>query len=82
MSDIDPVTSLAATGSVTSRFVSSNELDEAKKRREEEWKAAYARCVLRLGSTSGFCSYCCIGSAKIHHHRRRKPSMTLDRCMR
>lgn len=43
MGDIDPLPSLAATGSVSSRFVSSNELDEAKKRREEEWKAAYAR---------------------------------------
>ncbi|KIJ45637.1 hypothetical protein M422DRAFT_250945 [Sphaerobolus stellatus SS14] len=30
-------------GSVSSRFVSQSELEEAKKRREEQWKAAYAR---------------------------------------
>jgi hypothetical protein len=32
-----------SSGSVGSRFVSQNDLDEAKKKREEQWKAAYAR---------------------------------------
>ena len=30
-------------GTVGSRFVSQNDLDQAKARREEQWKAAYAR---------------------------------------
>lgn len=33
----------AITSGVGSRFVSSNTLEEAKKRREAEWKEAYAR---------------------------------------
>ncbi|CAE6451394.1 unnamed protein product [Rhizoctonia solani] len=44
--DIDeanPLTSLAATGSVASRFVTQSEIDSAKERRDEQWKAAYAR---------------------------------------
>lgn len=32
-----------SSGSVGSRFVSQTELDAAKQRREEQWKAAYAR---------------------------------------
>ncbi|KAI5453580.1 hypothetical protein NCC49_005405 [Naganishia albida] len=43
MDDSIPVTGLQTSGSVSSRFVSQNELDEAKKRKDEEWKAAYAR---------------------------------------
>ncbi|CAE6413074.1 unnamed protein product [Rhizoctonia solani] len=43
MDDANPLTSLAATGSVASRFVTQTELDTAKERREEQWKAAYAR---------------------------------------
>ncbi|CUA72806.1 hypothetical protein RSOLAG22IIIB_10307 [Rhizoctonia solani] len=43
MDDANPLTSLAATGSVASRFVTQTELDSAKERREEQWKAAYAR---------------------------------------
>ncbi|CAE7177667.1 unnamed protein product [Rhizoctonia solani] len=43
MEDADPLTSLAATGSVASRFVTQSEIDSAKERREEQWKAAYAR---------------------------------------
>lgn len=31
------------TGGVASRFVSSSALEEAKQRREQEWKAAYER---------------------------------------
>ncbi|KAJ1305648.1 hypothetical protein OPQ81_000644 [Rhizoctonia solani] len=43
MDDGNPLTSLAATGSVASRFVTQAEIDSAKERREEQWKAAYAR---------------------------------------
>jgi len=32
-----------SSGSVGSRFVSQTELDVARQRREEQWKAAYAR---------------------------------------
>lgn len=32
-----------STGVVGSRFVSQNDLDNAKARRDEQWKAAYAR---------------------------------------
>ncbi|KIM85347.1 hypothetical protein PILCRDRAFT_96452 [Piloderma croceum F 1598] len=32
-----------STGSVGSRFVSSNDIETAKARRDEQWKAAYAR---------------------------------------
>ena len=32
-----------SSGSVGSRFVSSTEIEAAKARREEQWKAAYAR---------------------------------------
>ncbi|GAA5837639.1 hypothetical protein JCM11251_002031 [Rhodosporidiobolus azoricus] len=41
MSDAPPPAGLSS--GVASRFVSSTALDEAKKKREEEWKAAYAR---------------------------------------
>jgi len=32
-----------STGTVGSRFVSSNDIDTATARRDEQWKAAYAR---------------------------------------
>ena len=32
-----------SSGSVGSRFVSQTEIDTARQRREEQWKAAYAR---------------------------------------
>lgn len=32
-----------SSGSVGSRFVSQTDLEEAKQKREEQWKAAYAR---------------------------------------
>lgn len=40
----DGIPSLSG-GAVGSRFVSQSELDTAKERREEQWKAAYARPV-------------------------------------
>ncbi|CAE6501322.1 unnamed protein product [Rhizoctonia solani] len=43
MEDGNPLTALAATGSVASRFVTQTEIDSAKERRDEQWKAAYAR---------------------------------------
>ena len=39
------ITSLQTSGSVGSRFVTQDELDDAKKAKEEEWKAAYERSV-------------------------------------
>lgn len=45
MDDIDAIPSISS-GSVGSRFVSQNELEVAKNRREEQWKAAYARLQL------------------------------------
>jgi hypothetical protein len=35
-------------GGVGSRFVSQNDLEEAKARRDEQWKAAYARCAASI----------------------------------
>lgn len=32
-----------STGTVGSRFVSQNDIESAKARRDEQWKAAYAR---------------------------------------
>jgi hypothetical protein len=39
---MDDIPSLSS-GTVGSRFVSQTDLDEAKSKREEQWKAAYAR---------------------------------------
>jgi hypothetical protein len=39
------IPSLSA-GVVGSRFVSQNEIETAKARRDEQWKAAYARCYI------------------------------------
>ena len=47
----DAVPSLSTDG-VGSRFVSQTEIDSAKARREEQWKAAYARSVQWLPSSS------------------------------
>lgn len=41
----DAIPSLSS-GVVGSRFVSQDELDTAKARRQEQWKAAYARCAV------------------------------------
>ena len=46
----DAVPSLSTDG-VGSRFVSQTEIDSAKARREEQWKAAYARSVQWLPSS-------------------------------
>lgn len=42
----DSIPSIQTAG-VGSRFVSQNELEAAKARRDEQWKAAYARCLYR-----------------------------------
>ena len=43
-----PSVSVAGVGS---RFVSQNDLEEAKARRDEQWKAAYARCAADTASS-------------------------------
>ncbi|KAJ9121085.1 hypothetical protein QFC24_005066 [Naganishia onofrii] len=40
---MDPPTNLETSGFVSSRFVSQTEIDQAAQRKQEEWKAAYAR---------------------------------------
>ena len=50
----DAIPSLS-TGVVGSRFVSQEELDTAKARRQEQWKAAYARYDIRQ-TASGTCA--------------------------
>ncbi|KAI0734564.1 N-terminal domain of NEFA-interacting nuclear protein NIP30-domain-containing protein [Fomitopsis betulina] len=42
MDDLDAIPSISS-GAVGSRFVSQGDIDTAKARREEQWKAAYAR---------------------------------------
>ncbi|GBE77838.1 predicted protein [Sparassis crispa] len=42
MDDIDAIPSISS-GNVGSRFVSQNDIETAKAKREEQWKAAYAR---------------------------------------
>jgi len=41
--DVAPVPSLTS-GEIGSRFVTQTELDAANQKRDEAWKAAYARC--------------------------------------
>lgn len=40
-------------GTISSRFVSQDAVDEAKERQAEEWKAAYARYVCPLETRWG-----------------------------
>lgn len=40
----DAIPSISTAG-VGSRFVSQDELEAAKARRDEQWRAAYARCI-------------------------------------
>ncbi|TFY61931.1 hypothetical protein EVJ58_g4195 [Rhodofomes roseus] len=42
MDDLDAIPSISS-GAVGSRFVTQNDIDTAKARRDEQWKAAYAR---------------------------------------
>jgi hypothetical protein len=41
-----------SVGGVGSRFISQNDLEEAKARREDQWKAAYARYAADTASRS------------------------------
>jgi hypothetical protein len=41
--ELGHITSLKTSGTVGSRFVTQDELDDAKKAKEDEWKAAYER---------------------------------------
>lgn len=45
MDDLDAIPSISS-GAVGSRFVSQSDIDTAKARRDEQWKAAYARYEL------------------------------------
>jgi len=42
MDEVDAIPSISL-GTVGSRFVSQNDVETAKAKREEQWKAAYAR---------------------------------------
>ena len=44
---VDMSKSAMAQGSIASRFESQDQVDEARERKEQEWKEAYARYVLR-----------------------------------
>lgn len=44
------VPTVSVTG-VASRFVSQTDIETARSRREEQWKAAYARCVGTIHTT-------------------------------
>ena len=46
---MDDIPSIS-TGAVGSRFISQGDIDEAKARRDEQWKAAYARSFAELQS--------------------------------
>jgi hypothetical protein len=59
-----------STGVVGSRFVSQNDLDNAKARRDEQWKAAYARFSNILFYVDLLTSN--PGSVRIHHHSNKK----------
>lgn len=72
------VTGLQTSGSVSSRFVSQNDIDEAKKRKAEEWKAAYARYVfrvMRLRLIVTVLNACYSGWVKNRRRRKRKLHM-------
>lgn len=56
-----------STGVVGSRFVSSADVETAKARRDEQWKAAYARSVHFFLSHISF-SHLMSGLAKNPHH--------------
>lgn len=43
MESMETSGSALATGSIASRFITQDDVDEAKERREQEWKDAYAR---------------------------------------
>lgn len=48
-----------STGAVGSRFVSQDDVEVAKARRDEQWKAAYARYAV---SAAGFALFCLLKS--------------------
>jgi hypothetical protein len=62
-------------GTVGSRFVSQTDIEAAKARREEQWKAAYARSaqilpLMRSLTLTGLQNK--KGSAKSRHHNLQK----------
>lgn len=66
-----------STGAVGSRFVSQNDVDTAKARRDEQWKAAYARYVTTCLCTNFFfyLKNSNTGSARNHHPSNKKTPM-------
>jgi len=65
-----------STGEVGSRFVSQSDVDAARSRREEQWKAAYARCLSFSSSTylPEQTFFLTLGSVKNHrpHHKKTR----------
>lgn len=59
-------------GAVGSRFVTQDEIEAAKARKEEQWKAAYARSVRTLYFHPNHHPTCHLGSAKILHPANKK----------
>ena len=67
-----------SSGAVGSRFVSQSELDTAKARRDEQWKAAYARFVAEAPPTHTRPNlFCPAGSAKNHRLSNKKMLCTM-----
>ena len=52
---VDMSKSAMAQGSIASRFESQDQVDEARERKEQEWKRAYARCVACAGPFQWWC---------------------------
>lgn len=69
----DGFPSVSASGPVGSRFISQNDLEEAKARRDEQWKAAYARCAADTALTQSTMTHeAILGSDRFLRHSLRK----------
>lgn len=67
-----------STGVVGSRFVSQSDIEAARARRDEQWKAAYARFLkLSLSQLSFFLNHIIsrLDWVKNHHLHRKKTRM-------
>ena len=76
-----------STGEVGSRFVSQSDIEAARARRDEQWKAAYARFLRLSLSQRTFCLnrfLSPLGWVKHRRLRRRKTRLTVaawQRCV-
>ena len=61
-----------STGVVGSRFVSQSDIDTARVRREEQWKAAYARFLRLFFYFLNAHAHLEKGLAKSHHPHHKK----------